>query len=195
MERPSEAVCILTDMVVRIHSQHELAFYARKHLEQMIQVFPVEHPRIMAHIGTDIGRIHEVECCRGVEACEHFEGIVVFDSTLFEQLFKFRQKTIFGRKDPGSTLTRGTGIGERAGEYAGEPQPAECSYGPGAFDGTEVVRMPVNEPCHIVLLAAVGRAQYLEAQGVEVRDDGSVEVDQLAIQIIDHIDAHGLFGE
>ena len=55
--------------------------------------------------------------------------------------------------------------------------------------------MPVDEPRHVVLLSAVDRAQHLEAQGVEIRHDGTVKVDQLAVQVVDHIDPHGTLGE
>lgn len=178
-----------------IHGQHELTLDTGEYLKQADKVIPTEHPRIMTHIRTHIGRIHEMKGRRGIESGKHLESVVVLDGTFFEQIPELGQKAVFGCEDSGTAFSRSACIGERAGEHAGESQPAERSYGPGPLDRTEVVRMPVDEPRHVVLFAAVGRAQHLEAQGIEIRDDGTVKVDQLAVQVVDHIDPYGIFGK
>lgn len=178
-----------------IHGQHELTLDTGEYLEQAVQVIFVEHSRIMAHIRAHIGRIHEMKGRRGIESGQHLESVVVFDGTFFEQILKLGQKAVFGSEDPAASLACSAGIGKRTGKYAGESQPAERSYGPGPLDRTEVVRMPVDEPGHVVLFAAVGRAQHLEAQGIEVRHDGTVKVDQLAVKVVDNIDPDWLLGE
>ena len=84
MERPTETVGILADQVMGIHRLHEFPLYSGEHLEQAVQVIFVEHSRIMAHIGAHIGRIHEMKGRRGIEAGEHFQGVVLLDGAFFE---------------------------------------------------------------------------------------------------------------
>ena len=82
--RPADAPGILADQVMGIPRQHEFPLYSGEHLEQAVQVIFVEHSRIMAHIGAHIGRIHEMKGRRGIEAGEHFQGVVLLDGAFFE---------------------------------------------------------------------------------------------------------------
>ena len=116
--RPAETVGILADPIIGIHRQHEFSLDTGEHLEQAAHVFPVEHPRIMPHIGTDIGRIHEMKGRRGIEAEEYFQGVVLLDGAFFEQLLEFGKKTVFGCEDSGTAFSRSTGIRKGRRKYA-----------------------------------------------------------------------------
>ena len=116
--RPADAPGILADQVMGIHRQHEFPLYSGEHIEQAVQIFPVEHPRIMAHIGAHIGRIHEMKGRRGIEAGEHFQGVVLLDGAFFEQIPEFGKKAFFGCEDSGSAFPCSTGIRKGRRKYA-----------------------------------------------------------------------------
>ena len=100
-----------------IHGQHELTLNTGEYLKQADKVIPTEHPRIMTHIRTHIGRIHEMKGRRGIESGKHLESVVVLDGTFFEQIPEFGQKAVFGSKNPTASLACSAGIGKRTGKY------------------------------------------------------------------------------
>src|SRR5690606_13204881 len=135
------------------------------------------------------------ETLRGIPAGDDIQSIGTFELTPFQPGCKYLSKSIPFGIDLSSGCVGGHIKPPTAVELTAERLRAEYPYGPGPFYVRKHVGIVVNDPCLAVQVAAVEGVSYFGFQSGKALLDYPVEVDQLAVGVVDDLNLGGALGK
>ena len=194
MDLPAVAVGIVPDAGMREHGEHKLALAVCEHLQQLFEILLIESAVIMGAVCTYVWRIHKVEGPLAVVALKKVDAVFALDGHMVEPSAEGLGEIVLGVAEffGGGSLTV---IAEGAVQHGGESQLGTHPYSPSPLHRIEELRMGVDVLGVGMDLPAV-QGGIDEILQLAVAALGNfVEVDELGIDIVDHLALTGRDGK